>query len=386
MQACTTFSLFKLVNRNWVKESDIEWINCFKAFLGKNMDKAWFTNVPVSIFIDNSAYRSMHFSLSSPVFSTLRKAVADGDIEIIVTEISRGEFVKHAEEVLREDEAKLRKCGAVRAFYQTEIESLTSKAKELTGNIAWEKYSTDFKVKSIDSDVKWQSVFQDYFSCKPPFTLQKKSEFPDAFNIKMLDSYAAPKLVIISSDGDYKAWIGQRQNISLFSSLNEFTDCYLKIKDEVSKQASQAFNAIKAEVIEKLSDTYSDSSFYTVTCFHSEIELANVIDLHFVSTDLVAMNHEKKSAVFNVRLRGKATLDLSCPVVAWDSIDKEEIHLGSNSKSADIELEIQAVITVFINEADPTDSDFEITDDEIFAEDFEVPDSWTSFLDNAGEE
>ena len=346
------------------------------------MNESWFAHKPISIFIDNSVLVTNHFNLTSPGFETIKKSVEAGDIQIIYTEISKGEFLKHAKSVIRKEEDKVRSIGASRTAFSEEIEALYTKIKEYNSEALWKWFIQEFKAVDITCDVDWRNVFVDYFATKPPFTAKKKNEFPDAFNTKMIETYNSPRLVILSSDGDYASWIKDSKERVLFSTLNDFTDSYLKLTDKkFADMAILAFDTLKDQVVHDLEARYSDDSHYDITASHSEIVAANVKELKIIEADLTAINNDDEFAVMKVRLRGKTDLDLSCPVIVWDSIDKEEIQLGTNSRSTEIEIEINAIVTLFINKADPEDSDYEISEDDLYAEDFYVPDDWTSFVD-----
>ena len=258
--------------------------------------------------------------------------------------------------------------------------------KALNGQSLWDLFAARFKVVNINSQVPWEGVFADYFSGTTPFSAKKKNEFPDAFNIKMLENRNPSRLVVISFDGDYRTWCSSRGNAVLLAEINEFTDTYLKLRDKVfSARALAALEKVKSNIIEELIGTYSDTDEYEINCGRSEIVWAEVKDLEIVESDLVAVDHDEQQAAFYLRLRGKTVIDLSCPVVAWDSVDKEEMWMGSNSRQAAIEIEIRTSVKVKLDQGAEMD-DFEIYFDELYAESFEVPDDWTSFLDRDGDD
>lgn len=346
------------------------------------MNESWFEHRPISVFIDNSVFVRNHFNLTNSGFETIKKAVESGDIQIIYSKISEGEFLKHAEIVIRKEEEKIRSIGASRTAYSDDLKSLQEKIKSYNSEILWKWFVQEFKAVDITCDVDWRNVFEDYFASNPPFTAEKKKEFPDSFNTKMIEAHNSPRLAILSSDGDYASWIKESKEKILFSTLNDFTDSYLKLRDKAfADMATKAFDTLKVQINQKLQENYSDDYHYSLTASHSEIVAANVKELKIVDADLTATNSDDGFAVMKVRFRGKTELDLSCPVIVWDSVDKEEIHMGTNSRSTEIEIEINAVVTLFINKADPEDSDYEIEEDELYAEDFDVPDDWTSFVD-----
>ncbi len=351
------------------------------------MDDTWFADGPVHLFIDTSCLVSMGFNFSHKGFVTIENGVSAGDLKVISTQILKGEFLKHAAAAIGSDLEKLGHLHAIRSLSADKITEIERVAKEATGQTIWGKFEAMFAPEDISRNVNWQGVFEDYFALRPPFTLKKKDEFPDAFNLKMIEGLNPARLILISSDGDFERWIAGRQNIVLYKKLNEFTDAYLKIRDPAFAAAAiTGFRTLKDQILERLKDEYSADHHYSVNCYHSTVQSGEVTDLSVVSHTLTATDHEQEFAVFQVRARGTANLELDCPVVSWDSIDKEEIFHGSNQKTTDVDIDIEATVTIFVNQQDPTDSDFEISDSTIHAAEFDVPDAWVSFLDDAGDE
>jgi hypothetical protein len=347
------------------------------------MNEAWFERRPIHLFIDSSCLISMGFDFTHPGFQTIKNGVIAGDLTVISTPILKGEFLKHAAQEIIEDLDKLRRVSALRTVAGDKILDVEKIGKETTAEIIWEKFETTFFPVDIARDVNWQGIFADYFALRPPFTPKKKNEFPDAFNLKMVEALSPTHLVIISSDGDFERWATDRQSTVVYLKLSEFTDSYLKIRDPAfSAAAITGFKTLKDQIVERLQDIYGDDSHYSVTCYHSTIQSAEVKDLTIVSQTLAATNHEDEFAVFQIRARGTAELELDCPVSIYDSEDKKDFFLGSNQKTAEVDVEIEATVTIFVDQDDPEKSDFDISESNIHAEDFEVPHDWVSFLED----
>lgn len=347
------------------------------------MDNTWFTPGPVYLFIDTSCLVSMGFNFSHRGFTTIENGVIAGDLKVVTTQILKGEFLKHATLAIEADLEKIGHLHALRTISADKITEVERLGEETSGQTIWTRFEAMFSPEDISQNVNWQGVFADYFGLRPPFTQKKKDEFPDAFNLKMIEGLNPAHLVLISSDGDFERWAAGRRNAVVYKKLNDFTDAYLKIRDQAfSAAAIIGFKTLKDQIVDRLKNEYSADHHFSVTCFHSTIQSAEITELTVASYTLTATDHEQEFAVFQVRFRGKANLELDCPVMVYDSIDKEDMFLGSNSKAADIDLEIEATVTIFVNQQAPEDSDFEISDSDIRAEDFEVPHDWVSFLDD----
>lgn len=348
------------------------------------IDESWFNKIPLPIFIDNSVFRNLHFNFNHASFETLKDASDAGDIQIVFTDIVKGEFVNHAETLLRDEEQKLKRMGGfTHSKFRAELDNIIAKISQQSGTSIWQDFLTIFKPKDINSPVSWNPVFDDYFALRSPFSVKKKDEFPDAFNLKMLENLKASHLVILSIDGDYVTWAKTQQNVAVFSKVNDFTDAYLKIRESLfSDVAVSAFDNLEAKIATQLMTEYSDTSNYDLIASHAEIDAADVTDLNLTSITLEAVDPQAFTATVKARFKGTANLEISCPVIVYDSVDKDEVYLGTNKRDADVSITIEATINLDIDETHPAQSSFEIEDVDFYSEDFEVPDDWTTSLDH----
>lgn len=347
----------------------------------------WPSVKPISLFIDNSAFRAMSYNLSHPTFKTLEMATRRGDIQLLTSAIAKGEFIKHASALMRDESEKIRRLGVSRSLFEEEIESLRTQLVEVTGEKIWNHFLDRFKPQNVDCAIDWKVVFQDYFDLRPPFSSKKGEEFADAFNMKMLENFDPQFLIVVSSDPDYRDWANNRQGTVFYSKISEFTNEYLKIADSAfSKIANYAFSLLQGEILKRVKSDFSDDYHYTISASHAEIQSANVIELAITSASLEQVDELSRIANFRIRCRGTTELELSCPVIVWDSIDKEEIRQGSNSKVGYVEIEIVASVEMHIMNQHPSNATFTLFDQEIFAEEFNVPDQWETFLDVTDED
>jgi len=100
----------------------------------------------------------------------------------------------------------------------------------------FQKYLADTKAFILHTEtIDVKSVISDYFNAKKPFgeTKDKKSEFPDAFNLSMLRKYAFhnPPVIIVSDDGDFS----DEENIYCFKTLKELLDA-INSQDELTRE------------------------------------------------------------------------------------------------------------------------------------------------------
>lgn len=343
------------------------------------MKDNWFERTPVYMFIDTSCFINMNFNLTHPSFATIQTAINAGDIRLIATDILKGEFIKHADEMIHNEKERIRRLGPIRYLAANEVITLETAIEMASGAALWAKFTNIFTPSLSNGDVNWKDVFNDYFKKVVPFSEGKKCEFPDAFNLQLIKNLNPDFLIIVSSDGDFSEAFTGNDNRVHFKKINDFTDAYLKIRNPALVLQSKAcFDFHKNEILNKLTKTYSDNSHYYLECAHSEVEDASIEDIMLVSAKNIQL--DKDTSIFRITLNGTAKLDLNCPVVVYDSIDKEEVFLGSNSKSMKFKLSINAEIEINFQKT-TENSTYEIIDEDFSHEDIEIPHNWISFLE-----
>lgn len=350
------------------------------------MDKTWFDKLPVKIFIDTSTFRNLGFNLNHRCFQTIKLGVDNKDLQVVSTSILEGEFIKHCDEVLKEDKTAFKKQRVTRSYLDKELLHLEEKINNISSKDVWGKFKELLNVKDVTCAVDWKLVFEKYFNCTSPFDkANKKSEFPDAFNIEMLNTVVEP-VVILSSDGDYSAWekIGSKRKS--YRNINDFMDQYISLREpEFTAKCKAALESSEHSISEQLiSDYGGDIHNFNIACAHSEIENSDIAELTLDKFDIVAFDKEQGFASLKAWFSGEADLDLNCAVYYYDSEDKHDVIWGWNNKKASVGLMIEATINITFDESG--DFDHEIEDSNMRAETFHVQRDWTLFVEEPDDE
>jgi hypothetical protein len=336
----------------------------------------------MNVYIDNSALRAINYNLSHPAIATLEKAVTKGNIEVLSNSIWEGEFIKHCELVLNIEKDAIHKISCLKEALQAELEIVAGKIQKVTAQSIVESFKTKLKCKVIDTEVDWRIVFQKYFKGDSPFSAKKKDEFPDAFVTEMLKEYLDKNLVVISGDNDFYEWAKNKKGVQVFRSIKDFVDNYIRIQnDEATKLYLSRQNEVEAQVKDHFINYFSDNHYYDITSYHSEIEWASVKGIREITGKILAVNLEESEIEVEFVARGTVELDISAAVVVYDSVDKEDVHLGSNSRSADIDAEFRGKARISVDAKKDLVEIAEIYDEDVFSDDFEIPHEWESFLD-----
>jgi hypothetical protein len=198
-------------------------------------------HVPTALFIDTEVFKRNALRLDTREFALLRTTFVKGGIRLLLPAMMERELMRHFER-------QAERCGSQWAELQKQhpLKSLKSwsprAAEELSADCLiemkaqWEDYKSHFTVESLPIVGDLDSVVDQYFGIKPPFSEKKQKEFPDAFVLSALDQYHKThrvNIAIISSDGDFKNACVLLPYVRYFTSLEEYVNAF---KPELSRE------------------------------------------------------------------------------------------------------------------------------------------------------
>lgn len=164
-----------------------------------------------TVFIDTSVYVKEKYFSEGNAICTLFKLAKEDIIDLISTDITNQEVLRHMRKDCMEAFSKMRKqCNVLRniSIYKDSFGRANKDIVEKEVDQIFEKHLRTSKVCTLgykynEKDVK--DVFDSFFNERVPFSSHKKSEFPDAFILKLLENYGKKKssrIVILSADDD----------------------------------------------------------------------------------------------------------------------------------------------------------------------------------------
>lgn len=240
------------------------------------------------------------------------------------------------------------------------------------------------------------SLFADYFAQKPPFGLseKKKSEFPDAMCLWQLEQYAKDNHtigIIASDDKGWKQYAAESGTLYCANSIDELTALFAatneyaeSIKTKIAAAVKDGGSPLGIALAHSLSQhianaNWDASEVYTGSSYRVEAEAydANVAE-HSIDgdTSVWSVKGEPTTWIVELTVRVKASVDVSCEFFAWDSIDKEELSLGSQEFSSEEEVHVEVFLTCsdvhLETEPSDWDTDIEIADGRYSLSGFEV--------------
>lgn len=240
------------------------------------------------------------------------------------------------------------------------------------------------------------SLFSDYFAQKPPFGLseKKKSEFPDAMCLWQLEQYAKDHTtigIIASDDKGWKQYAAESETLycagsidelaALFAATNEHaesirTKIAAAVRDADSPLGIELMHALEQHIANAgwdVSDVNTGSSYRV----EPEVYDANVAAYSIDGdTSVWSVKGKPTTWIIDLTVRVQAEVKVAVEFFAWDSIDKEELNVGTQNFTTDAEVVVEVFLTCtdvhLETEPNDWDADIEIADGSYYLEGLHV--------------
>lgn len=209
-------------------------------------------------------------------------------------------------------------------------------------------------------------MFARYFDERPPFETRKdkKSEFPDAAALLVLEAYAKEKKtqgILVSNDKGWENFANQSDYLYCVKSLANLV--------EVFQSTGPNRDLVRAKVVASLSDQKGDlyleiqgavshhienadwrvRDAYTSTSLRLDAEvigvgcMANKFDLDSVRLWIVDHDPSLCTVEFSVTVR--ANLDIQIDFYGYDTIDHDEFSVASDEVNEEADVEMTVFLT-----------------------------------------
>ncbi|HEX4549773.1 PIN domain-containing protein [Pseudomonas sp.] len=237
------------------------------------------------------------------------------------------------------------------------------------------------QILSIDGHLLAQRIFDLYFDTSPPFGTRKdkKTEFPDATSLLLLEDFAKDKKtmgLIASGDEGWSKFAETSDYLYCVRSIDDLaalfsaTDAYAKaIESKVIESVQSDESSLRDSLHDALVEHVSDSSWsatdvvsHTVSRVEAEVYDTKFKGYKIESAEVWSISPDKKTWVIELNITAAVELSISAEFFAWDSIDREEVSLGVDVFPSESTIEIQVYFTCGGVEEDsqPEDWDIEI--------------------------
>lgn len=240
-----------------------------------------------------------------------------------------------------------------------------------------------------------KSLFADYFAERPPFEAgKKKSEFPDAMCLWLLEQYANDNHtmgIIASNDRGWQQYAEGSKRLycassieqlsALFAATNEHAEA---IKAKIAAAVADSNSPLGIALIKKLNYHVANSQW---DCSEVYSGLSSRLDAEFYdatvaehdigdSVNIWSMEGEPTTWVVELTVQLVVDVHISVEFLAWDSIDREELSLGSQDFKPQQEISVDIYLTCKDVRLDTQPNDWhteiEIADGEYLLEGFEA--------------
>ena len=213
---------------------------------------------PIEVFVDTQIYESQSFDFSERGrLELLKKQVKRGAIKLLTSEIVVQEVRKHIKCNVEKSIDEINKKYGSRELaifrnsrYDNYFEKLDSQKLVEEALNRFEGYLSDAKAFFLDiNTVAISEVLDDYFSGRKPFGCKnKKSEFPDAFNVSMIKKYKKEDtpIYVLSSDSDFQ----DIEGIYVYNTIDELLNI-INVEDVIAQQALKYITKIYKPRVEE---------------------------------------------------------------------------------------------------------------------------------------
>jgi len=302
------------------------------------------------VFLDSSVYIKCccDFSEKSQL-SKFSRFIKKNNIRLLISEVVKDEVKKKIE---RRIEDSFKKIESVDFSVVRNFIDFKNKKDFLEQNLnSFEIYLKENHSLMLSMDnINIHKVWKDYSNGNPPFSSgKKKSEFPDAFNISMLETYAVENpnsdIFIISGDRDFT----NIKNMVILKDISEFQDEINKenvyVQTLIDDYVREKHTIIEAEMLSDLNDVYREElieqiiSYLELVTYNSDIEdveVKNIDIINELSVRVLEILNGNNTISIEITYSIEVTIDynfLDTNKSKWDSIDGDFYPIYGSKRS-----------------------------------------------------
>lgn len=330
----------------------------------------------ITIFsIDTSVFQALGFKFEAGALHTLKLQRPDWmhlHLPDVVEREVNAHRIQPVVDAVRQFNTATKNVARTSSIDMTAIDAAASALKVV--DIAKAKFETELRrfvaelggsVLPVAGAALATEMFDRYFAEAPPFESkkEKKFEFPDAAALLLLEEYARThntKGILISSDNGWEAFANQSDRLFCVKSLEDFTGLFqssgpaadtvkAKIMSAISNPTSQLSLMVGGALKPHLDrSTFVVDDIYTSGPHRVDADVAGVDVLGFDATAEPRVwfaANDPSMCIVELSLEVDVDAEVSYEVFAWDSIDGEEVGLGSATTSAEGRFDVDLFLT-----------------------------------------
>lgn len=348
-----------------------------------------------AITVDTSIFDKYGLALTSHPLKSLEQ-FANKPAGLVLSEIVIREVHSHLKRKIEENSQHFRKAFKNASLLDLDdslTQPLRDSLNEINSNELAKAHLNEFSettgltVVEAEEHVSLGDLIHRYFDSRPPFAEsgQKKSEFPDAICLMSLESYAKKKnfkIIAVSEDKDWSSFANQSDWIDVepdfskaISSFQPQTSAYRFCSEFISNWDQTRYKTLLADItnfVESAAESL-DINVNAESGLHWEaddvsvtLESFELITTGDAEDDIKPIQISESGLTFKVEIIVSCRADAEFSLSAYDSIDKDYVHLGGCSDSTSFEFQAE----MFVSLSGDLDSDvnnLELEDVEISA-------------------
>lgn len=275
-------------------------------------------DIPRHVFIDTQCFIQNQLNLKNSSFNAFRELCSEGHFENVTTSIVVNEVKAWIIRQVKEEVTNLQKGTFLKrnllADINFSIEEYTTSLIEKEFNLFLE-YLEECKTINIDvTKTNISTILRSYFDNTPPFdNKNKKSEFPDAFNMQgimeYLDENGIQNINIVSKDRDLINYCKEHnlelvQRDSLKYILDDYNRGQVSIGDSLNNFVlnKNFSHNLMNQLIKSLENFLEINEYYNV----SGIDICSAIITDF---SILSFGHSFVAVSAEVNCNSKAYAD-----------------------------------------------------------------------------
>lgn len=289
------------------------------------------SDFPLDVFIDTEVFERLNYDFSEGgKLWLIKKQVNRGAIKLFTSEIVKGEVKNHIinniDKIIEEinskfsrRELKILNNDNTPRFSKIDANELITEALD-----RFEKYLDDTRAICLDIEsIELKQVIKDYFKNAKPFdNKKKKSEFPDAFNMAMINKYRDEfkPFYVISGDNDYEGLGG----ITVYKNIDHLLD-FINIEELIAQQARDYIKTCNFEIKEEIRDQYINNTdeleldgttYYGEIgiddCYYNKFSVYEINPIKCLNYEIIDLDVEKKQVV--VAMKWEVEIEFDCEI------------------------------------------------------------------------
>ncbi|OHB80450.1 MAG: hypothetical protein A2Z25_08875 [Planctomycetes bacterium RBG_16_55_9] len=278
---------------------------------------------PTTIFIDTSIFDESAYNFNSASFKAFRSLVKSLKLKLLMPDPTAREIRRHISErshtAVKSIQDAARRAPFLSQLDDWPLNKTTENALvfDLIGHV--EKQSADFyaifEVHTLDyAGINIVEIMNWYDWEQAPFSDRKKSEFPDAFCVAILNEYhkaTSENIAVISRDGDFKSACEKYKHLLYFPSLASYAEA-LQREDERVDRIHELLSKDDSIVRKSISEQFQDLSFFIEANWEGDAEDIEVTDFDELEYHVVGIGDHSYIISFT------AEISFSAYVSYWD--------------------------------------------------------------------